>query len=281
MDETLDDFLSYLCSEKGLSPNTIEAYGRDVKNFLTTFSAPITQEKIIHHLSNLKKKSYASASIARALMSLKVFCRFLRREGILEQDAAQAIESPRLWQCIPDILTIEEAASLLEAPDTKSYKGVRDRAVLEVLYASGLRVSELCSLTLYSISDEAVKVMGKGGKERLVPIGQKALAAVDRYLCYRLPFTHERLFLTEKGKALDRGAVWKMVKEYARKAEITKCISPHTLRHSFATHLLEMGADLRLIQDMLGHASIATTDRYTHVSALRLQEAFEKFHPRK
>jgi len=281
MDEIFHDFLSYLRSEKGLSPHTIEAYGRDVKFFLISFPLPIKQEDIIQHLAYLKKQAFASSTVVRALMSIKVFCRFLRREGVLEQDVAQAIESPRLWQLVPDILTIEEMELLLNIPDSETYAGTCDRAILEVLYASGLRVSELCALTIYSIDDEAVKVLGKGGKERVVPIGKKALTAVDRYLCFREHLPNEKLFLTQKGRPIDRVSIWKMVKNYAKKAGIAKDISPHTLRHSFATHLLEMGADLRIIQEMLGHSSIATTDRYTHVNAFRLQEAFEKFHPRK
>jgi integrase/recombinase XerD len=281
MNEHLCDFLSYLRSEKGASPRTVEAYGRDVAHFLASFSFPFDQGHIIQHLSNLKKQAYASASVARALMSIKVFCRFLRREGILEKDMAQAIDSPRLWQLVPEILTIDEIELLLKAPQPNTYEGARDRAVLEMLYACGLRVSELCTLTIYSISDVAVKVLGKGGKERMVPVGKKALAAVDHYLCFRENFTNPILFLTVKGKPIDRSAVWRVVKQHAKKSGIDKCISPHTLRHSFATHLLEMGADLRVIQEMLGHASIATTDRYTHVSMCHLQEAFEKFHPRK
>lgn len=280
MNTLLADFIAYLQSEKGLSLHSVEAYGRDIKNFIEKFSLPFYQEQIIAHLSFLKEKGFASSSIARALMAIKVFCRFLYREGVLEKDISQAIESPKLWQLLPEFLSQEEVELLLKAPDTKTFIGARDRAILEILYASGLRVSELCSLTLYSVDDEAVRVLGKGSKERIVPIGKKALQALDHYLCLREHFSSESLFLTKKGKPIDRSSVWKMVKYYAKKTGITKTISPHTFRHSFATHLLDNGADLRIIQEMLGHSNIATTDRYTHVTTSRLQESFNKFHPR-
>ena len=280
MNTFLLDFIAYLRSEKGLSPHTIEAYGRDIQLFLENASSPLHQNQIIQHLALLKTQKKASSTIARALISIKVFCRFLYRERILESDISHTLESPKLWQLIPDVLNLQEVESLLKSPDNSTYLGARDAAILEVLYASGLRVSELCGLTLYSVDEEAVKVFGKGGKERVVPIGQKAIKAIDHYLNFRDNSQSDRLFLTTKGGALDRVAVWKMVKGYAKKAKIAKSISPHTLRHSFATHLLENGADLRVIQEMLGHAHISSTDRYTHVSASHLQSAFSSFHPR-
>ncbi|MCB1135379.1 MAG: tyrosine-type recombinase/integrase, partial [Chlamydiia bacterium] len=173
--------------------------------------------------------------------------------------------------------------ALLSQPNPKTALGARDRAILELLYASGLRVSELCSLKINDVDDDALKVMGKGSKERIVPLGRKALEAIDFYLLhYRERWDSKkqrRLFLTRTGKDLDRISVWKMVKRYAREAGIQKSISPHTLRHSFATHLLDNGADLRVIQEMLGHATITSTDRYTHVSQTQVQEAFHRFHP--
>ncbi len=276
----LIDFIAYLRSEKGLSPHSIEAYGRDVQVFLEAFEPPFHQSQLIGHLAALHTRGLASASIARALIALKVFCRFLYREKILGQDIGIGLDSPKLWQLIPEVLTCEEVDSLLATADTTIYAGARDQAVLEVLYATGIRVSELCSLSIYAVDDTAVKVMGKGGKERVVPIGVPALKAIDRYLGMREHFESPTLFLTEKGKPLDRIAIWRMVKRRAQLAGIVKVISPHTLRHSFATHLLENGADLRIIQDMLGHASVATTDRYTHVSASHLQKAFVQYHPR-
>ena len=275
------DFIAYLRSEKGLSPHTIEAYGRDIKVFLDRFSPPFLQEQIVSHLSTLKNKGYASASIARALIALKVFFRFLCKERILEIDVSQAMESPKLWQLIPEVLKLEEVELLINTPNAHSYMGARDIAIMEVLYASGLRVSELCSLTLYSVDDEAIRVLGKGGKERVVPIGKNALDAIDYYLSFRDHFLSDILFLNRKGQAMGRVAVWKMIKHYAKKIGLDKRVSPHTFRHSFATHLLDRGADLRIIQEMLGHANIATTDRYTHVSASRLHESFNKFHPRR
>lgn len=279
--DALIDFVAYLRSEKGLSSLSIEAYGRDIRAFFNHFSFPIEQDKIIQYLSLLKNKGYASSSIARALISIKVFCRFLYREGIVDKDVSHAIESPQLWQLIPEVLTFDEVELLLNAPNIKTYKGARDKAILELLYACGLRVSEFCDLNLYAVDETAIKVLGKGGKERVVPIGKKALSAIDYYLCLREQFLLDRLFLTNKGMPMNRITVWRMVKYYAKKAGIDKSISPHTLRHSFATHLLEMGADLRIIQEMLGHTNIASTDRYTHVSAAHLQESFAKFHPRK
>lgn len=259
----------------------MEAYSRDIHAFLEKNLPPFHQDQIVRHLSEMTVKHYAPASRARALIALRVFCRFLHREGVLEKNIAEVIESPKLWQLIPEVLSIEEVGKLLSMPVVTSYEGARDRAILEVLYASGLRVSELCGLSLYSVGDEAVKIFGKGGKERCVPIGKQALSAVDYYLTFRDPFDSDFLFLTSKGKPLDRCTVWRIVKHYGRQAQIKKSISPHTLRHSFATHLLEMGADLRVIQEMLGHANIATTDRYTHLSMTHLQESFAKYHPRK
>lgn len=275
-----DDFIAYLRSERGLSSHTIEAYGHDIQVFLTAFQPPFRQSQLIDHLSALHARGLASSSIARALIALKVFCRFLYREKLMDQDIGKGFDSPKLWQLLPEVLTIEEVDSLLAAADQSSATGMRDRAILEVLYATGIRVSELCSLTIYAVDDLSVKVMGKGKKERVVPIGMPALKAIDRYLGMREHCLSEILFLTEKGKPLDRIAVWRMVKRYARRAGIAKPISPHTLRHSFATHLLENGADLRVIQEMLGHSSIATTDRYTHVSSSHLHQAFARHHPR-
>ncbi len=275
----LADFIAYLRSEKGLSPHSIEAYERDVRLFLEHYSYSV--EDVIAHLSDLKARGYASSSIARTLIAIKVFFRFLFRENILEKNLSLMLETPKLWQLVPEVMSQAEVLRLLETPNRETFSGARDRAILEVLYASGLRVSELCALSLYSIDESSVKVFGKGGKERVVPIGRAALEAVDHYLVsFRDRFEGDALFVTQRGKPIDRVGVWKMIKHYAKAAGIQKTVSPHTLRHSFATHLLDHGADLRVIQDMLGHASIATTDRYTHVSQARLQEAFSKFHPR-
>ncbi len=276
----LSDFVAYLQSEKGLSHNTVEAYERDIRTFLEKY--PIGIEGVIQHLGDLKAWGYASSSIARCLIALKVFFRFLFREHILTENISLLLETPKIWQLVPEVLTQEEVTRLLAAPDPQIFLGARDSAILEMFYGSGLRVSEVCALTLYSIDETSVKVTGKGGKERVVPVGRAALKAVDHYLLnYRDRFSGDALFVTSRGKGIERVGVWKMIKRYAIKAEIQKTISPHTLRHSFATHLLDHGADLRIIQEMLGHAHISTTDRYTHVSQSRLQEAFSQFHPRK
>ncbi len=291
MDTILDDFLSYIASEKGAAPNTIEAYQRDIAAFFDFLKrhgaaqvAFINQDNIIAFLAQKKAAGYATASVSRACIVIKVLCRFLKREGYTESNVAQRLETPKLWQLIPDVVSCEEMERLLLQPDVNTSTGARDRAILEILYASGLRVSELCGLSIYDIDDAFVKVLGKGRKERLVPIGKKALAAVDHYLTlYRSQWDSERqtkLFLTKSGKSIDRIMTWRMIKRYAKQAGISKQISPHTLRHSFATHLLDNGADLRIIQEMLGHASISSTDRYTHISRTHLQEAFQAAHPR-
>lgn len=284
MDEAIQDFLVYIASEKGLAQNTIAAYRRDLAAFkIFVDKTPLQQlseEHLQAFLADRTLQNYAPASRARALMALKVFFRFLKREGYLLKDLAESLSSPKQWERLPEVLNSEEVEKLLEQP-----QHLRDKAILEVLYASGLRVSEICTLTLYSLDDQFVRVKGKGGKERLVPINQKAVKAVDDYLTHvRGAYESEQqqaLFVTRTGKAMNRVDIWKMVKQYAKQAGITKNISPHTLRHSFATHLLNNGADLRVIQEMLGHSSIASTDRYTHVSPANLKAAFEKFHPRK
>lgn len=185
-----------------------------------------------------------------------------------------------MWQLVPEVMSVEEVDKLLAQPSQEDAAGARDKAVLELLYATGMRVSELCSLKLHDLSDTFVKVRGKGKKERLIPVGKKAIAAVDHYLLHFRGEKGDALFLGPRGKPLDRVTVWARVKFYAKKGGILKEISPHTLRHSFASHLLENGADLRLIQDMLGHEDIGTTDRYTHVTGSRLKSAFKAFHPR-
>lgn len=290
-DECIQDFLSYAASEKGFAKNTREAYARDLKSFslflekqqIHSFQL-VEDIHITAFLNFLTSSSYATASIARVLMAIKTFCRFLKREKIVTHNNALLIDPPKLWQKIPVVLSLDEVERLLAQPETSSWLGARDKAILELLYASGLRVTELCSLTLYGVDDLFVKVFGKGSKERIIPLGKRAIEAIDYYLSFRdCPDDQDRdyLFITSKGKQLDRWTVWKMVKQYALQAGITKNISPHTLRHSFATHLLDNGADLRVIQEMLGHASIGSTDRYTHVSRSHLKKTFDAYHPRR
>jgi len=286
MKPVIADFLSYLASERGLAFHTVAAYGRDLHHFSEKVNKElleISDKDILEFLSGLKAKHYASSTLCRYLVSIKVFFRFLKKEGILEKDITLYLDSPKLWQLIPEVMSYSEVDSLLSIPDLTTEIGVRDHALLRLLYASGLRVSELCGLNIHDLDDLFVRVEGKGGKERLVPVAKSAVEAVDRYLTYS---SHQRdpnelaLFISSRGKRINRIEVWRLVKDYAKKAHITKNISPHTLRHSFATHLLENGADLRIIQEMLGHATIATTDRYTHVSQKHLHEAFKAFHPK-
>lgn len=291
MKAAVADFLSYIASEKGLALNTIEAYQRDINAFVefllhkqvTSFIA-VEANHIVAFLSHLKAADYASATLCRALIAIKVLLRFLTREGVVAANIALCLHSPKLWQLIPDVLIYDEVESLLAQPIISTWQGARDKAMLEVLYASGLRVSELCGLDIYSVDDTFVRVMGKGSKERVVPIGEAAISAIDHYLLnYRAGVENKNqpaLFLSKTGKRMDRIAVWRMIKEYGKQAGITKNISPHTLRHSFATHLLDNGADLRVIQEMLGHASISSTERYTHISRSHLQDAFQACHPR-
>ncbi len=292
MKNLIRDFCLYIASEKGLSPNTIEAYQRDLKgfvHFLGDQSASeinlVTPDRIVEYLALLKERNYATSSVSRALIAIKVFFRFLKREGVVQKNVSLYVDTPKLWQLIPSVLSYREVELLFRQPNPDTHVGARDLAILEVIYSSGLRVSELCNLKLYDLDEDFVRVFGKGRKERIVPVGRKAVAAVDKYLLY-YRCEHESdlntfLFLTQKGRPIHRIFVWKMIKFYAKKAKITKNISPHTLRHSFATHLLDNGANLRVIQDMMGHANISSTDRYLHISKAQVQASFDACHPRK
>ena len=276
------DFEIYLTSEKGLSLNTLHAYSRDVSLFfgsdgLDTF----TEANVLAFLGRLKDQKYKTSSIKRILISLKVFGAFLKREGKIELNPLSLIASPKLWQLIPEVLSQEEIVRLIESVSQNDFLGARDRAILELLYASGLRVSELCGLEIHDLDDGAVKVRGKGGKERLVPVGKKAMAAIDLYLSkYRGEGDQKKIFLTPLKRPINRLEVWTRIKKHVKEAGIKKRVSPHTLRHSFATHLLEEGADLRIIQELMGHATISSTDRYTHIMKSGMQKSFEKFHTR-
>lgn len=284
MDAVITEFLSYLITEKGLSPHTCAAYASDLRHFNKVTQKEvnaITFTEISLFLSQLKESGYASSSLCRAFIALRVFFRFLKKEGIVNEDITAHLESPKIWQLIPEVLSPTEIEKLLEMPSKDSPNGLRDRAILYCLYALGVRVSELCALNIQDVDDQFVRVKGKGGKERLVPIAKKAVEELDRYLSEgRGEDGGEAIFLTTRGKRISRFEVWKCVKHYARLAHIDKTISPHTFRHSFATHLLEHEADLRVIQELLGHANIATTDRYTHISQKHLKESFDRFHPR-
>ncbi len=288
MRETFEDFFFYLASERGLSKNTAIAYRRDLFCFLSVIEkrgisqfSEISKGEILAFLDHLKSKKQASSSIYRAMIALKSFFRFLRKEKLVPTEETLYLDTPKVWQLVPDVLTENEVQELLLIPNIEEPLGARDRAILEVLYASGLRVSEVCGLNVTDVGDHTVRVLGKGGKERVVPIAKSALETVDHYLLhFRGDGKNAALFVSPRGVRVDRITIWNRVKLHAKKAGILKSISPHTLRHSFATHLLENGADLRVIQEMLGHSSVATTDRYTHISQKHLVDAFSKHHPR-
>lgn len=292
----LDQFMDHLVLERGLSENTRLAYGRDLSEFLA-FAArrgrggiqDVQRRDIVDFLMEGKQKGLATASLARRLVAVKVFFRHLSREGLLAVNVADAMDSPRLWKVLPATLSLEEVDRLLAAPDPATVKGRRDRAVLETFYATGLRVSELASLTLDALHFDAdyIRCVGKGDKERVVPIGRRAQAAVNAWLEDGRPEYARRaapgeraVFLSRLGRPLSRITVWRHIRAYARRAGIRQSISPHVLRHSFASHLLANGASLRTIQEMLGHADISTTQIYTHVDQGRLQAVHHRYHPR-
>ena len=283
----VEDFYLYIASEKGLAKNTQEAYKRDVEHFLKElgYSAKdswksVQESDLLKFLGYLKDNEYASSSILRALMALKVLFRFLKREGYIEKNITLYLSSPRIWQIVPQVLSLIDVEKLLNEPNIKLKLEARDKAIFEVLYSSGLRATEVCTLKIRDVGDDFIKVMGKGSKERLVPIGKKAIEAIDYYLSHYRNDKEPNLFLTQNKRPIDRILIYKRLKFYSQRAGITQKFSPHSLRHSFATHLLDNGADLRVIQEMLGHASISTTDRYTHVRQSRLKNSFDQFHPR-
>jgi integrase/recombinase XerD len=285
-EKDLEDFLTYLEGERGLSMHTLEAYRRDLEEFYACVQKlsfnEVEMSDIVKFLAQKKSSGYAASSIARALAVIKSLFKFLKREGIISTNCALYLESPKLWQHIPHALTEEQASFLLKQPDASTLEGARDLAILELLYACGLRVSELCGLGLYDVDDQYVRILGKGGKERLVPVGNRALQALDHYLSSFRGQVEEReapLFITKLGHRIDRMTVWKIVKKYGKQAGLLR-ISPHVLRHTFATHLLENGADLRVIQELLGHSDISSTERYAQVSPAHLLKSFQQFHPR-
>lgn len=283
IDTLVDEFVCVLNTEKGLSKNSVLAYQSDLVAFITFFK----NQKDKHFSEELifsffqKKKDRSISSQVRLMVTLKAFFRFLKREKIIKDDFFHLVDSPKLWQLIPEVLTLDEIQRLIDTPDTSTCLGARDRAIFEVIYGAGIRVSECTNLKIVDISDGFIKVFGKGQKERLVPIGKKAIDAIDYYLTkFRQEGDTDYLFVSKSNKPLDRTTIFRRIKTYAKQAGIYKIISPHTLRHSFATHLLEHGADLRLIQEFLGHVDIGTTDRYTHISSKRMKSTFDQFHPR-
>jgi integrase/recombinase XerD len=289
--EYVDEYLNHLVLERGLAANSVEAYHHDLMRFfsLRKISDPlkVTLDDVRAHMAWLREHGISARSVARALSAIRGFYRYLVEEEVLSSDPTELLDRPKLGKKLPDVLSKDEVLRLLEAPDTESPEGIRDRAMLELLYAAGLRVSELCALELNDLDLEAglVRAVGKGSKERLVPMGENAAGRLREYLRYVRPGLAKNgganaLFLSRRGKGLTRQAVWYRIKLYALQAGVSAKISPHTFRHSFATHLLEGGADLRAVQTMLGHADISTTQIYTHVDRLRLRQDYDRFHPR-
>jgi len=286
-------FLSYLRVEKGVSMNTHDAYRRDVEKF-QEFTAKrrlrlesATRDTIVDFLRSLYDRKLDSRSVARHLVTLRQFFRFALIEGFVKEDPTETVESPRFRMGLPMFLSVEEVDRLLAAPDASTIIGLRDKAMIEVMYSAGLRVSELCGLRLSDIHFDSgyVRCLGKGNKERLVPIGRQAMEIVQRYLRDSRPKlaredSPELLFLSRHGGSCSRHSFWKTVSDCGKNAGLRKKLKPHMLRHSFATHLLDRGADLRAVQMMLGHTDIATTQIYTHVVEERLKQVYRAHHPR-
>ncbi|MDY0177305.1 MAG: site-specific tyrosine recombinase XerD [Lentisphaeria bacterium] len=294
MQNYLEEFSAYLLLERGLSANTLAAYKSDLEFFLDFLQRQglsdckaVRRDHILDFLEEEKGQEKAISTIIRRLVAIRVFFRFLSREKILEANITEVMDSPRFWQLIPEFLSLGEVEALLHAFKGNDAFELRNRAMLELLYASGLRVSELTTLRLDGVdfAQAVLRVSGKGERERLVPFGKSAARSLQRYLERGRPLLDPEglgleLFLSKSGKALTRARVWALVKEAALRAGLSKNIYPHMLRHSFATHLLANGADLRVIQEMLGHADIGTTQIYTHADSARLSRTHQRFHPR-
>ena len=294
MKTNIEQFLDYISLERGLSKNTLMAYAGDLNKFaafLNKRGVPsfrdVKKSDITEFMFFQKDKKLSANSIARNLAAVKVFFRFLTREGFLKKDIASPIETPKLWKNLPDVLSLAEVDKLLGMPNLKNWMGIRDKACLELMYATGLRASEIVGLNLSDVNFELgiLKCLGKGSKERIVPVGKLAKTAIKRYIDKVRPkliksASESGLFITRLGRKMSRQMLWMIIKRYAKKTRIHKDIKPHMLRHSFATHILERGADLRVVQEMLGHANISTTQIYTHINRERLKSIHRKFHPR-
>lgn len=293
MESQIKTFLNCLRVEKGLSENTIQAYRRDMVKFGTFVGdrklavQNIRRGDVVDFLGSLYRKGLDSRSVARHLVTIRHFFRFSLMEGYVNDDPAATIESPRFRQSLPEFLSVEEVDRLLHQPDVTTTVGIRDRAMIELMYSCGLRVSELCGLRVSDLQVESgcLRCIGKGNKERLVPVGRQALGAVQQYLLSSRPKllgeeSSPYLFLNQRSRQMNRISFWKTLGQYGRKAGLRKALTPHMLRHSFATHLLDRGADLRSVQMMLGHSDISTTQIYTHVVEERLKQVYRAHHPR-
>ena len=294
MDSIVGRFMNYLKDEKDLSSNTLEAYNRDLRQFNTYLEdtdykdvTSVTKTTVITYLMSLEKKGRSTSTVSRNLASIRSFYHFLLNEGITSKDPTINLQSPKQEKKLPSILTPREVEILLEQPDISSSKGVRDKAMLEILYAAGIRVSELISLNIDSVnlSMGYVSCSNNTSNERVIPIGKIAIDILGDYIKnHRLNLVKDKgenaLFVNYHGKRLTRQGFWKIIKGYTKEANINKSITPHTLRHSFAAHLLQNGADLKSIQEMLGHSDISTTQIYTLIAKNRIKEVYKKAHPR-
>lgn len=290
----LDEFTNYITVERGLAPNTLESYGRDLRQYLDYVRkkkgisiTEATNATVGGYLLYLQAKGRAASTISRSLAAIKAFYHFLVREQIIPRDPTINLDAPKQEKKLPHVLTVESVNKLLEQPDLKTPAGIRDRTMLEVLYATGLRVTELVTLKIpdVNLTEGYIRCMGKGSKERIVPLGSVAVKYIRFYLDHARKFlasdpAEDTLFLNHHGYGLTRQGFWKIIKKYAEKTGGCEVITPHTIRHSFATHLLENGADLRAVQEMLGHADISTTQIYTHLTKNRLKSVYDKTHPR-
>lgn len=284
--QSIESFLIYLKSERAASPCTIEAYSRDLRRFAATLE--IHQIQSIESISwELVQKicaelscTWAKSTAARWLKAVKSFLKYARKEGLTKHDEGALVEIPKLWQQLPRILSRNHLEVLLDGIDDGDLEGARDKAFFEVLYSCGLRISEACNLDIEDVNDQMIRVKGKGSKQRQVPIGSKALMSLDSYLGHYRNDQMSALFIRKDGRRVSRSLMGHRLRKHLNELAIGPIASPHTLRHSYATHLLEGGADIRIIQELLGHSSIATTDRYTQVHMSRLKDSFDKFHPR-
>lgn len=294
IEQTLDKYIAYLKTEKGLAVNSIGAYSRDLTEFVDFLKQKnidradkIEEQDILAYLLHLNERKLGSRSITRNLVTLRGLFRFLLMEKEIGADPISKVEFPARWHKLPHVLSVEQVDDLLSQPDKRTVLGLRDYAILQLFYASGLRISELSSLTIDRINLQQgfCIPLGKGNKERIVPIGRVAIDALGKYLEDSHPKLAskkicDRLFLSQWGRGISRPRLWEIIKGYAKTSGIKINVTPHMLRHSFATHMIERGADLRTVQTMLGHADISTTQIYTHVSRKHISELYKKFHPR-
>jgi len=291
MNRYISEYADFLKIEKRQSLNTVAAYRHDVNRFATYLSSKrledVRASDVRAFLITLREEGLASSTVARCLSSIKSFYGYLFAENLIPENPTEIIDSPRPWRKLPNVMSMEEVDALIAAPDIKTPAGLRDLAMLELLYATGLRVSELVSVKISAVDLKVgyLRSLGKGSKERVIPFGDVARAAIENYIINVRPLLFKKresadLFLTKRGTAMTRQGFWKILKKYTTKAKIIGAVSPHTLRHAFATHLLERGADLRSVQQMLGHSDISTTQIYTHVLRERMREVHDRFHPR-